>query len=103
MKLASWSSHLILSYVFFFSAEKSVKVGDQIGWGMLLPAEEETKPLKDRLIICYLTINRSIVLTRVMFRPPGGLYPIVILPADGMYCYKPPFVLPCNISFRETN
>ena len=84
---------LIFMYV-LFSAEKSVKVGDQIGWGMFVPAEEEDKPLKDRLIICYLTINRSIVLTRVMYRPPGGLYPIVILPADGM-CYI------CKISIGE--
>ena len=69
-------------FVTSFPAEQSVSVGDLTGWGMLVPPSEEGKD-KDRLIICYLTINRNVVLTRVMYEPPGGLYPIVLLPSDG--------------------
>lgn len=77
-------SHFKLDYLRFWAtgeAEQSVSVGDLTGWGMLVPPSEEGKD-KDRLIICYLTINRNVVLTRVMYEPPGGLYPIVLLPSD---------------------
>ena len=66
-----------------FTAQKSVKVGDLVGWGMLIPPSQEM--LEDRMIVCYLTINRNIALTRVMFEPPGGLYPCVVLPSTGLY------------------
>ena len=72
----------VICLLFVILAEKSVSVGDLTGWGMLIPPSEENKDT-DRLVICYLTINRNVVLTRVMYEPPGGLYPIVILPADG--------------------
>ena len=60
-----------------------MKVGDLVGWGMLIPTSQMEK--EDRMVICYLTINRNIALTRVLFEPPGGLYPIVVLPTDGAY------------------
>lgn len=58
--------------------EKAIKVGDLIGWGILIPPSQIKDP--DRMVICYLTINRNIVFTRVMFEPQGGLFPIVVLP-----------------------
>ncbi|XP_045196072.2 uncharacterized protein LOC123551303 [Mercenaria mercenaria] len=76
-------SNFRIDYLRFWAvgeAEQSVKVGDLVGWGMLIPKSQMNK--EDRMVICYLTINRNIALTRVMFEPPGGLYPIVILPND---------------------
>lgn len=64
------------------SAESSVSVGDRIGWGVIWPVSEQKKKV-DQLIICYLCINLKVVLTRVIFQPPGGVYPVIILPNGG--------------------
>ncbi|KAL4232460.1 hypothetical protein ACF0H5_007153 [Mactra antiquata] len=76
-------SNYNLDYLRFWAvgeAADAVKVGDLIGWGMLVPPSEVNNPR--RFVICYLTINRNIALTRVMFDPPGGLYPVVMLPSN---------------------
>lgn len=76
-------SNYKIDYLRFWAigeAEKSVKVGDLVGWGMLIPNSELDHD--KRMVICYLTINRNIALTRVLFEPVGGLYPMVVLPAD---------------------
>ncbi|KAH3739061.1 uncharacterized protein LOC127851769 [Dreissena polymorpha] len=75
-------SHFRLDHLRFWAvgeAAGSVKVGDLVGWGMLIP-ESQVNEL-ERLVICFLTINRSIVLTRVVFEPEGGWFPIVLLAA----------------------
>ncbi|XP_074655144.1 uncharacterized protein LOC141908822 [Tubulanus polymorphus] len=56
----------------------AVKKGDLMGWGVLFPDEEMCS---EELVICYLTINRDVALTRVLFNPPGGLFPLVLCPA----------------------
>ncbi|KAL3883020.1 hypothetical protein ACJMK2_029320 [Sinanodonta woodiana] len=59
---------------------KAVNIGDQIGWGMHVPQSEMNK--MEPLVICYLTINQDIVITRVMYEPLGGFHPIVFLPPE---------------------
>ena len=66
----------------FCTAQKAVKKGDLMGWGMVYP-DEKTHKDEEQLVICYLTINRDVALTRVMFQPPGGFYPVVLLPPGG--------------------
>ena len=56
--------------------------GDLMGWGMVYP-DDKTHHDEEQLVICYLTINRDVALTRVMFQPPGGFYPVVLLPPGG--------------------
>ncbi|XP_078310024.1 uncharacterized protein LOC144618182 [Crassostrea virginica] len=76
------SSNFRLDFVRFLAidkAESSVSVGDRIGWGVIWPVSEQKKKV-DQLIICYLCINLKVVLTRVIFQPPGGVYPVIILP-----------------------
>ncbi|XP_062616121.1 uncharacterized protein LOC134277830 [Saccostrea cucullata] len=76
------SSNFRQDYVRFLAvdeAESSVSVGDKIGWGVIFP-DSELKKQEDRLIICYLCINLTVVLTRVIYEPPGGVYPIIMLP-----------------------
>ena len=58
-----------------------------MGWGMLTPPREAADKSVDQLVICYLTINREVALTRVMFLPPGGFYPVIIMPPGGMLKY----------------
>ncbi|XP_071135084.1 uncharacterized protein [Mytilus edulis] len=59
-------------------AESSVSVGDTLGWGIIVPKSEQEKK-ENRLVICYLCINRNIALTRVSYEPPGGFYATVLL------------------------
>ncbi|KAK3097806.1 hypothetical protein FSP39_013389 [Pinctada imbricata] len=63
-------------------AQHSVKVGQKIGWGILEPESEKDKK-EDKLLICYLTIDRNIAITRVIYEPPGGFYPVLML-LDGV-------------------
>lgn len=62
-----------------------MKQGDKIGWGVLFPQDEEGKAGKnnEQLIICYLTVNRTVGYVRVLYQPVGGLYPVVIAPPNG--------------------
>lgn len=66
----------------FISAETSVSVGDRIGWGVIVPVSEQNKH-EDRLIICYLCINLKVAMTRVIYQPRGGVYPVIMLPSGG--------------------
>jgi hypothetical protein len=67
-------------------AVKYLKQGDKIGWGILFPQDEESFVGKNReqLIICYLTVNRTVGYVRVLYQPVGGLYPVVIAPPNGL-------------------
>ncbi len=69
------------------SAQKALKKGDMMGWGVLDPPEgtDSVDLNGDKLLICYLTINRNVALTRVMYQPPGGFYPVVIMPEGGKH------------------
>ncbi|KAK2182755.1 hypothetical protein NP493_337g00013 [Ridgeia piscesae] len=58
---------------------KAVKKTDLMGWGLLYPDDTKHHDA-EQLVICYLTINRSVSLTRVMYQPPGGFYPVILLP-----------------------
>jgi hypothetical protein len=71
--------------LFEFLAAKFLKQGDKIGWGVLFPPEEESLvgKNKEQLIICYLTVNRTVGYVRVLYQPVGGLYPVVIAPPNG--------------------
>jgi len=55
-----------------------------MGWGLLYPDDTKHHDA-EQLVICYLTINRSVSLTRVMYQPPGGFYPVILLPPGGLY------------------
>ncbi|UJR28669.1 hypothetical protein I4U23_009898 [Adineta vaga] len=65
-------------------AAKYLKQGDKIGWGVLFPQDEDSKVGKnnEQLIICYLTVNRTVGYVRVLYQPVGGLYPVVIAPPN---------------------
>lgn len=75
----------ILYFVAFLAA-KYLKQGDKIGWGVLFPQDEDALigKNKEQLIICYLTVNRTVGYVRVLYQPVGGLYPVVIAPPNGM-------------------
>ena len=64
----------------YTSAENAVSVHNLLGWGVLFPLSQ--RDAKDRMVVCYMTINRNIVLVRVMFEPPGGLFPCIVLPPN---------------------
>ncbi|XP_071113924.1 uncharacterized protein [Haliotis cracherodii] len=60
-------------------ARDVVQKGDLVGWGLLY-LDNTLEDHEEQLVICYLTVNRNMVLTRVIYQPPGGFYPLVILP-----------------------
>lgn len=60
----------------------AISVGDRIGWGVIVPVSEQIKQ-QDRLIICYLCINLEVTMTRVIYQPRGGVYPVIMLPSGG--------------------
>jgi hypothetical protein len=76
---------LLLCYpLFYVTAQKAVRKGDLMGWGMVYPEEDQEAEEEDeQLVVCYLTINRDVALTRVMYQPPGGFYPVVLMPPGG--------------------
>ncbi|WAR08984.1 hypothetical protein MAR_018942 [Mya arenaria] len=58
------ASHLridVLRFTPVAELASSMKVGDKLGWGMLIP--ESQRDLSERLVVCYLTVNRNIALT----------------------------------------
>ena len=66
----------------FFPVGKLVNKGDKVGWGVLYP-DNRFHDDKEQMVICYLTINRAVALVRVLFQPPGGFYPVIILHTGG--------------------
>lgn len=62
-------------------AAKYLKKGDKIGWGIIFP-EDSTDDAKEQLIICFLTVNRTVGYVRVLYQPIGGFYPVVIAPPN---------------------
>ncbi|GFR89998.1 SPRY domain-containing protein 3, partial [Elysia marginata] len=58
-----------------------VQVGDLVGWGLLY-IDNTLHHDEEQLVICYLTVNHKILLVRVVYQPPGGFYPLVVLPPD---------------------
>ncbi|BFZ09153.1 hypothetical protein BsWGS_12192 [Bradybaena similaris] len=74
-------SCLKLDYLRFWAVDQSssvVQVGDLVGWGVLYT--DDSLHHEEQLIICYLTVNRKILLVRAVYQPPGGFYPLVVLP-----------------------
>ena len=69
-----------------FSAAKYLKQGDKIGWGILFPEGDDglIGEKKEQLIICFLTVNRTVGYVQVLVQPIGGFYPVVIAPPNGM-------------------
>lgn len=64
-------------------AQDTVAIGDIIGWGVMHIKSQARK--RDNLIITYLTINRTVRHTKVLYEPPGGFYPLIVLPLGGKY------------------
>ncbi len=65
----------------------AVKKFDRIGWGIFYADQEDQQIVDDeneKLIVCFLTINRKIVYLRVLYQPPGGFYPVIIAPPNGI-------------------
>ncbi|CAL1544708.1 unnamed protein product [Lymnaea stagnalis] len=76
------NSCLKLDYLRFWpvnDASTLVQVGDLVGWGLLY-LDDTLHHDEEQLVICYLTVNRKILLVRVVYQPPGGFYPLVVLP-----------------------
>ena len=76
-----------LLFFSLFLAAKYLKQGDKIGWGVLFPQDEEgfVGKNKEPLMICYLTVNRTVGYVRALYQPVGGFYPVVIAPPNGMF------------------
>lgn len=62
-------------------AMSAVKKNDRIGWGIFY-VDDNLSIENEQLIICFLTINRNVVYLRVLNQPPGGFYPVVIVPPN---------------------
>ncbi|KAK7447339.1 hypothetical protein BaRGS_00040197 [Batillaria attramentaria] len=75
-------SHFKLDFLRFWAVNEAscaVRRGDLVGWGVLY-LDDSLHHDEEQLVVCYLTVNRKVLLVRVMFQPPGGFYPLVILP-----------------------
>ncbi|XP_005088904.1 uncharacterized protein LOC101862618 [Aplysia californica] len=78
------NSCLKLDFLRFWAVNEAsalVQVGDLVGWGLLY-IDESIHHDEEQLVICYLTVNRKILLVRVVYQPPGGFYPLVVLPPE---------------------
>ena len=50
-----------------------------MGWGVVFP-DDSLSDLEEQIVLCYLTINRDVILTRALIQPAGGLHATVVLP-----------------------
>ena len=50
-----------------------------MGWGVIFP-DDELSDIEEQIVLCYLTINRDVILTRALIQPAGGLHATVVLP-----------------------
>lgn len=78
------NSCLKLDFLRFWAVNEAsslVQVGDLVGWGLLY-IDNTLHHDEEQLVICYLTVNHKILLVRVVYQPPGGFYPLVVLPPD---------------------
>jgi hypothetical protein len=84
--LSFFNSSKLKYFLSLYSAAKYLKQGDKIGWGVLFPEDEDNTVGKnnEQLIICYLTVNRTVGYVRVLYQPVGGLYPVIIAPPNGI-------------------
>ena len=68
-----------------------MKKGQRMGWGIQYdPAVRDTPDFDDRaeqLVLCYVTIDVTIVYAKMMVQPAGGWYPVVMLHPYGKYSY----------------
>ena len=55
-----------------------------MGWGVVFP-DDSLSDLEEQIVLCYLTINRDVILTRALIQPAGGLHATVVLPYGCMY------------------
>ena len=72
---------MVVFFISFLSASALVQRGDLVGWGLLY-INEDSHHDEEQLVIAYLTVNRKILLVRVVYQPPGGFYPLVVLPPE---------------------
>jgi hypothetical protein len=58
-----------------------------MGWGVHFHKHSRSQPNFDpyaqQLVLCYVTINTTIVHLQVVMQPVGGLYPVVSLNFHG--------------------
>ena len=74
----SWDFY-IASLTFSSTAASLVQKGDTMGWGVVFP-DDSLSDLEEQIVLCYLTINRDVILTRALIQPAGGLHATVVLP-----------------------
>ena len=60
-----------------------MKIGQRMGWGIHYNPESRQKDAfndkEEQLVLCYVTIDVTIVYAKMMLQPPGGWYPVAML------------------------
>ncbi len=60
-----------------------MRLGQRMGWGIhYSPETRDRSDFSDKdtqLVLCYVTVDVTIVYTKMMLQPAGGWYPVAIL------------------------
>ena len=56
---------------------------------------------QQQLVLCFVTVDSKIVFFRMMFQPPGGFYPLVLLTPNGLYIVDAFSTLFCTSIFIQ--
>ena len=67
----------------------TMKKGQRMGWGIQYnPTYRHNPDFDDKqqqLVLCYVTIDVTIVYAKMMLQPAGGWYPVIMLHPYGEY------------------
>jgi len=83
---AARSRNCKFNFSCIFVAASLVRKGDTVGWGVVFP-NDDISDAEEQIVVCYLTINRDVILTRALIQPAGGLFATVVLPYGCKYNY----------------
>ena len=75
-------NHYFFTFIFYKLVLK-MKLGQRMGWGIhYSPETRDRSDFSDKdtqLVLCYVTVDVTIVYTKMMLQPAGGWYPVAIL------------------------
>jgi len=92
----------ILSVMTLFLAATLVKKGDTMGWGVIFP-DDDLSDSEEQIVLCYLTINRNVILTRALIQPAGGLHATVVLPYGCIFTLLLPLFIISTVRYAVYN
>lgn len=70
-------------------SDLQLQTGQRVGWGIHYNPHSRHSPdfleQQQQLVLCFVSIDLTIVFAKLMLQPPGGWYPTIMLHSDGTF------------------